>query len=153
MANLTVKQLAKELGVSKQAIHKRINQLPVELTPEKVGGAYELSSETADYIKGNMERASTTNQQSSPKVDSEVDTLRLMIKELKEEKTRLYTQLEIKDKQLDKMHKLVDQQQQLTLQSNHQTDRLQLEFFQEKKDDKNLSTDSSPKKKWWHFGF
>ena len=48
----TVRELAEELGVSKQAIHKKINQLPSELTPKKLEGAYQLTEEIADSIRG-----------------------------------------------------------------------------------------------------
>ena len=47
----TVRELAEELGVSKQAIHKKINQLPSELTPKKLEGAYQLTEEIADSIR------------------------------------------------------------------------------------------------------
>lgn len=43
----TVRELAEELGVSKQAIHKKINQLPSELTPKKLEGAYQLTEKLA----------------------------------------------------------------------------------------------------------
>ena len=115
MMTISVKQLSEELGISKQAVHKRIEQLPDRFQPKKVDGAYELTAETADLIRKNKKPSTTVNQ---PKVD-EVDALKIQINELKEDKKRLYGQL-------DQFQTLLDQQQQLTLQSNQQIQQLQL---------------------------
>ena len=50
IATFTVRELAEELGISKQAVHKKINQLPTELTPKKVDAAYQLTHEIASFI-------------------------------------------------------------------------------------------------------
>lgn len=146
----TVRELAEELGVSKQAIHKKINQLPSELTPKKLEGDYQLTEEIADSIRASVKNATTVNQPVNQPVDGEVGALKMMIKELKEEKAKLYDQLEKKDEQLSQLQKLVDQQQQLTLQANHHNERLQLQLqvVQEKE---NEISDSSEQKKWWQF--
>ncbi|SDQ02706.1 AsnC family protein [Carnobacterium viridans] len=115
MATISVKKLSEELGISKQAVHKRIEQLPDRFQPKKVDGIYELTAETADAIRKNKKASTTVNQ---PSVDA-VDALKMQINELKEEKKRLYGQL-------DQFQLLLDQQQQLTLQSNQQIQQLQL---------------------------
>ena len=146
----TVRELAEELGVSKQAIHKKINQLPSELTPKKLEGDYQLTEEIADSIRASVKNATTVNQPVNQPVDGEVGALKMMIKELKEEKAKLYDQLEKKDEQLSQLQKLVDQQQQLTLQANHHNERLQLQL-QVVQDKENEISDSSEQKKWWQF--
>lgn len=63
-------------------------------------------------------------------------------------------QLQQKDKQLSELHKLLDQQQQLTLQANRQNEylRLELETFQEGEDKKDeVEIKDYDGKKWWHF--
>ena len=78
----------------------------------------------------------------------------MMIKELKEEKAKLYDQLERKDEQLSQLQKLVNQQQQLTHQANHHNERLQLQLqvVQEKENEVVESADDScEQKKWWQF--
>lgn len=150
----TVRELAEELGVSKQAIHKKINQLPSELTPKKLEGDYQLTEEIADSIRASVKNATTVNQPVNQPVDGEVGALKMMIKELKEEKAKLYDQLERKDEQLSQLQKLVDQQQQLTLQANHHNERLQLQLqvVQEKENEVVESADDScEQKKWWQF--
>lgn len=52
----------------------------------------------------------------------------------------LETQLESKDKQIDKLQTLVDQQQQLTLQSNQQIHQLQLEATKQTEEQPNQTT-------------
>lgn len=118
MATISVKKLSEELGISKQAVHKRIEQLPVCFQPKKVDGVYELTAETADAIRKNKKASTTVNQLPVDAV-VEVDALKMQINELKEEKKRLYGQL-------DQFQLLLDQQQQLTLQSNQQIQQLQL---------------------------
>lgn len=150
----TVRELAEELVVSKQAIHKKINQLPSELTPKKLEGDYQLTEEIADSIRASVKNATTVNQPVNQPVDGEVGALKMMIKELKEEKAKLYDQLERKDEQLSQLQKLVNQQQQLTLQANHHNERLQLQLqvVQEKENEVVESADDScEQKKWWQF--
>ena len=146
IATFTVRELAEELGISRQAVHKKINQLPTELTPKKVDGAYQLTHKIADFIRDSGKIPATVN--------GEIAALKMMIKELQEEKEKIYGQLEKKDIQVDHLQKLIDQQQQLTLQANRQNERLQLQlqFFQEKDDEvEEEETDSPERKKWWQF--
>ena len=123
MATISVKKLSEELGISKQAVHKRIEQLPDRFQPKKVDGVYELTAEIADAIRVFKKSSTTVNQ---PAVD-EVDALKMQINELKEDKKRLYGQL-------DQFQILLDQQQQLTLQSNQQIQQLQLSVTKQSED-------------------
>lgn len=116
MRTISVKELSEELGISKQAIHKRMEQLPTQFQPEMVDGVYELTPKIADAIRLSKKESTTVNQ---PVVDH-IDALGMQIRELKEEKERLYGQL-------DQFQTLLNQQQQLTLQSNQQIHQLQLE--------------------------
>lgn len=115
MGTISVRKLAKELGISKQAIHKRMKQLPPEFQPEMVDGVYELTPAIADAIRDSKKKATTVNQTN---ID-EVDALNRQVSDLKKDKKQLY-------RQLDQYQKLLDQQQQLTLQANQQIQRLQL---------------------------
>ncbi|WP_187949246.1 HTH domain-containing protein [Carnobacterium inhibens] len=123
MTTISVKELSEELGISRQAIHKRIEQLPARFQPKKVDGVYELTAEIADAIRVFKKSSTTVNQ---PAID-EVDALKMQINELKEDKKRLYGQL-------DQFQILLDQQQQLTLQSNQQIQQLQLSVTKQSED-------------------
>lgn len=154
MEDLSVKELAEELNITKQAIHKKIAQLPTELMPNKINGAYRLSPKTIDFIKKSTNEKTTDNQQNNQPVEGEVVALKMLIEELKEEKDKLYKQLDQKDNQLHQAQKLVDQQQQLTLQANRRNERLQLQLnqFEEEEIEKHQEEDSKiVEKKWWHF--
>ena len=154
IATFTVRELAEELGISRQAVHKKINQLPTELTPKKVDGAYQLTHEIANFIRDSGKIPATVNQPVNQLINGEVDALKMMIKELQEEKEKIYGQLEKKDIQVDHLQKLIDQQQQLTLQANRQNERLQLQLqvVQEKENEVVESADDScEQKKWWQF--
>lgn len=154
VGDLSVKELAEELNVTKQAIHKKITQLPTELTPNKVNGAYRLSPKIVDIIRNSTNEQPTDNQQNNQPIEGEVVALKMLIDELKEEKEKLYKQLDQKDSQLHQVQKLVDQQQQLTLQANRQNERLQLqldEFEEEKIKKKQEENNKIEKKKWWQF--
>lgn len=126
VTTISVKELSEELGISRQAIHKRIEQLPARFQPKKVDGVYELTAETADAIREFKKASTTVNQPSVDEVDT-VDALKMQINELKEDKKRLYGQL-------DQFQILLDQQQQLTLQSNQQIQQLQLSVTKQTED-------------------
>ena len=129
MTTISVKDLSEELGISKQAIHKRMEQLPTQFQPKMVDGVYELTAEIAGAIRLSKKKSTTDNQ---PTVDH-VDALKMQISELKEDKKRLY-------KQLDQFQTLLDQQQQLTLQSNQQIHQLQLEATKQTEEQPNQTT-------------
>ena len=74
-----------------------------------------MTAEIADAIRNYKKESTAVNQ---PEVDH-IDALKMQISELKEDKKRLYGQL-------DQFQTLLDQQQQLTLQSNQQIQQLQL---------------------------
>lgn len=151
MTDKSIKEFAEELGVSKQAIRKYFDKLPTKLTPKLIGGKYVISAKAQEFIKNSINQIN--------EVDTEVDSLvdSILIAELKE-----------KNKQIDHLQgvieiqqKLLDQQQQLTLQANQQIENLQEQLhltyteetpttestaFSEKKAD---NTQPLIEKKWW----
>lgn len=148
MSDKTIKEFSEELGLSKQRIQQVIDKLPTSKMPNKVGNKYILSSKNQRIIKeylGLESQIETTNDLSN-------------------------LQLIEKDKQIENLHellqqqqKLLDQQQQLTLQANSQIQQLQEQLaltheqsdFEEKESNEEIK-DEVPKvenedKKWWHF--
>ncbi|PZL76987.1 RepB-like protein, partial [Enterococcus plantarum] len=109
MADKTIKELAEELGVTKQAIWQKIKKdssTNLHQFMSKKGNTVYLSVDGQNIIKSMFKDKSSTNrQQKDVKVDdnSELLFLRNLIEDLQNEKKEL--------------HKLLDQQQQLTLQS------------------------------------
>lgn len=119
----TVKELSEEMGISKQALLKKINNLPINQQPTKFHGKYmigeELESKLKAYKKGKLRgefvqepienNQTTTNQQ--PINNYIVDILKEQIEYLKK-------QIDAKDDQIDKIQKLLENQQVLNLKSN-----------------------------------
>lgn len=145
----TIKELADELGVSKQAIQKRVNNLPINQQPTKVGGKYLLSETTSDLIRLHYKSYSDSyNNEDQPRNDKVVDNgLSDVVADLKADKVELFNSLKEKDKQIASMQKLLDQQQVLTLQANKKIAELETtltDFDSTKEEDQ---SESEPQKK------
>lgn len=123
MTTISVKDLSEELGISRQAVYKRINQLPKSSQPEKIDGVYKLTASIIDLIR-NFDDVSTEETTYDNQM---VIIMETRINELKEVQKKLYEQLDQKDKHLHQFQTLLDQQQRLTLQTNKQMEQLQLE--------------------------
>lgn len=126
----TIKQLADELGVSKQAIQKRINNLPNNQQPSKVGGKYVLSEDLVAKIKSFYIGFDNCDNQQEENTDNVGDnynmSVNVIINDLKMDKEYLQSELSIRNTQIEKLQKLLDQQQILTLQANKKIEELEL---------------------------
>ena len=124
----TIKELADELGISKQAVRKYINKLPSTMIPTKEKGKYILSLDIQDFIRS---KASTVNSTKTPTVDKLVDTLK---DEFIADKDNQITDLKVQN---DDLRKLLDQQQQLQLKT------------QQMLEEKTLLLEKVQNKRWW----
>ncbi|MDT2783017.1 DUF536 domain-containing protein [Vagococcus fluvialis] len=143
--DMTIKELAEQLGISKQAVRRYFDQLPPSLIPTKKGGAYHINLEAQRFIIDKVSRVDTkvdspvdTNKNTVDiKLDTSVDTseskeIKLIQKEIIDDKN---DQIKNLKEQIDKLHTLLDQQQQLTLQGNKQIEKLQLKLEHTSEDD------------------
>ena len=62
----TVKNLADELKVSRQYIHKVINLLPEDCQPTKIDNKYIITDEVEKNIKGYMKKDHTSSSTRKP---------------------------------------------------------------------------------------
>ena len=167
----TIRELAEELGVSKQAVWQKIKRdssINLRQFTSKKGNTVYINIDGQKAIKSMfLDKTSTKNRQHEDGVDDnekervdeqgEVKFLRDLVLELQSEKKEL--------------HKLLDQQQRLALQ-----DKKMLEDYKAKiqnlealamtphDSEKELSPKNKPEqetstadrqhktKKWWHFG-
>lgn len=136
----TIKELADELGVSKDKVKYQTRKLPSELTTKKNGVTY-LGSEAISTIKANL---LGNNTREIPKEN----TPHLPTDFLLEELAKRDNELAEKNKQINSLQdslitqqKLLDQQQVLTLQAN--TKILELETVSEKQ------FDTKTRKSFW----
>lgn len=177
MTNKTIKELAEEFHVSKQAIRKRLTDdfRANYVQTVTANGVETLVVTYEGYLLLNQHFSSgnnTGNHQKTVASNTENQIIDLLHEQVKE-----------KDIQIKQMQRLLDQQQQLTLQANKQIERLEaqerLTAVSEEQTDKESSTKqtapkppekadraqyfyfdpeavkSAPsahvKKKWWHF--
>ncbi|MCA6714519.1 DUF536 domain-containing protein [Enterococcus faecium] len=156
MADKTIKELAEEFHVSKQAIRKRLSADFRENYVQTVtrNGVKTLVVSYKGYLLLKQHFLGSNN------VGNQSDTVAS-----KDENSIidfLHEQLQEKDTQIKQMQKLLDQQQQLTLQANQQIEKLQeqLQLAYTEENPENESTtlseetesiekQSNNEKKWW----
>ena len=129
----TIKQIADELHLSKQAVRKRINQLP---TSCYYVGANKTIYVTEEGQKQLTSKPSTKNSKVDTNVDSKVDTKVDTLIET------LTNQLKVKDEQIERLQKSLDQAQQLQAIAEQK-----IKLLEQKQDE----VVEPSKKKWWHF--
>ena len=119
----TIKELADELGVSKSYIDKIIRILELHTKLDKVGNKYVISKKQEKSIKDRLRSSESTTKshtksttKTHTEVDFEVDFLKEEILYLRKSQDK---QLTNKDKQIETLSNLLDQQQRLALQDKN----------------------------------
>ena len=136
----TIKQIADELGVSKTAVRKKIENLGLQSSLRKNGNQFAIDKIQQKLIKqafsGNETETKNANQSQTEnhEVSDLVSVLHTTISVLKAE-------LEAKDRQIEKLQMLLDQEQQL-----HALTAQQIKELPEQKE-----PDMTEEKKWWQF--
>lgn len=142
----TIKQIADEIGVSKTAIRKKIENLGLRSSLQKNGNQFAIDENQEKLIKSAfLEEKTETKTETSSRTETEtVSTLVSM----------LQRELEIKNKQIEELNerlaesqKLLDQQQQLTALQEQK-----LQLLIEQKDEEQAVKEEPEKKHWWQFG-
>ena len=116
----TIKQIADELGVSKQAVFKKIDKLGCRQQLTKIDNQFTIDEKLENTIKKafsekvntfkNVNQSSTKSSTDNQKLtDYLTDTLKV----LQQQNELLSRQLEEKDKQISNLQKLINQSQQL----------------------------------------
>lgn len=125
----SVTELAKHLGISRKTLYERAKRDGIELN-----GSY--TQEKLDLLrlkKGKSVTDTNVNGHSQNETQSKhnetelVDVLKAQIAALEQDKDRLYSELESRNKHIDELNKQVDQAQQLHLKT-----QIQLENEQQK---------------------
>jgi len=149
----TIKQIADELGVSKQAVVKRIDNLGLRSKLAKNGNQYLIDDTTEKLIKSGTLKQIESTPSSSQLVStllSQVDTLKQQLdvkdeqlKAQQEQITALQAELERERQhargQSDKLAVLADQAQQLQAAAEQARQQLLIEDSQ-----------NPPKRHWWN---
>lgn len=155
MIDKTIKELAEEFHVSKQAIRKRLSADFRENYVQTVtrNGVKTLVVSYKGYLllKKHFLGSNTTGNQVETVASNDENSIIVF----------LHEQLQEKDTQIKQMQKLLDQQQQLTLQANQQIEKLQeqlqLAYTEEPEEEELTSVNKennnaiTTEKKWWKF--
>ncbi|MGO3274451.1 MAG: DUF536 domain-containing protein [Staphylococcus equorum] len=148
----TIKELADELGVSKQAIRKHLDKLPPTLSVTKEQGKIILDADVIAFVESRVTVVtSKVAREVTGNVGGEVDTGLLdRIIFLEKQIDVKDGQLEIKDNQLNQVHKLLDQQQVLTLQANKKIAELETSLSEPDETEEQTEVESDTgKKNFW----
>jgi len=164
----TIRELADELGVSKQRIQQIIAKLSSSKTPNKDGNRYVLNARDVKNIKESMgfdNDKSSTSESTYRFVD--YDVYLDVIDSIKEKDEQIKSLLEVQKQ----TQNLLDQQQRLALQDKKLLEEYKAEikglkalnmpkkgsekedFIPKKNSVKNIVKETPKKnKKWWQFG-
>ncbi|KZK54696.1 MULTISPECIES: HTH domain-containing protein [Lactococcus] len=125
----TIKELADELGVSKQAIQYHIKSLTNKNRQTNDKGVTVLSAIEQGFIRGKVDKQTNKNKTNEPTKKRQTDKQKepninqYLLNEIEEVKKNRDKQLAVKDKQIEnkdiqiaQMQNLLDQQQRLALQ-------------------------------------
>ncbi len=130
----TIKQLADELNVSRQYIHKVIRSLPLNSQPKKVDNKYIVDTKSEKQIKKYMETSHSATSTRKPR--KQVDTVESLqkdrIKDLQDQNNFYREQIKELQKRLENSQKLVDQEQQLHLSDQKRIEKLEQPAKEEK---------------------
>ncbi|WP_099045223.1 MarR family transcriptional regulator [Leuconostoc citreum] len=159
----TIRELADELGVSKQRIQQIIAKLSPSKTPNKDGNRYVLNARDVKNIKGFMgfeNDPSSTSESTNRLVD--YDVYLDVINSIKEKDEQIKSLLEVQKQ----TQNLLDQQQRLALQDKKLLAEYKAEIkdlkalaMPSREDEKDVSPQSETEpveaqtkpKKWWQF--
>lgn len=145
----TIKQLADELGVSKDKVKYQVRKLPSGLTT-KIKGITYLKNDAIKIISANLEGKKVGVYPGSLPKELPSDYLVEQLKIKDEEISEKNKQLERMMDSNDKLQKLLDQQQILTLQANKKIEELESKVeTPEESDELEKEVHSKKNKSWW----
>lgn len=148
---LSITDFAARAKVSKQSIYKRLNQLNNQLNNyvEMIDNQRMIDIRALQEIYGieveqpSQPKNNQVEQPNQPDSQPQNDTEKLLIEMLQKE-------LDEKNKQIENLQRLVDQEQQLNM-ANHKKILLLEEKLQEQEpDEQSEPTEQQTKKSWWN---
>lgn len=126
----TIKQIADELGVSKTAVRKKIENLGLRSGLQKNGNQFAIDENQEKLIKSAFSE-SKVETKTETETETETETVSALVSMLQRE-------LDAKNEQIAHLQKLLDQEQQLRMVTEQKL--LQIE-------DKQVQ-EEQPKKRW-----
>lgn len=90
----TVREVAKVLGVSRQAVYKRLSTMPTTMLSKDNNGVTRINTDGEAFLRNELSTKQTTEQSSNSQGDSTVDTVISMLKQ----------ELDIKNEQIRELN-------------------------------------------------
>lgn len=167
----TIRELAKELGVSKQTIQYHYQRLSPKNQQKDANGRNVINQQTETIIRNKVTKALSTNKSTNTnKENKEINdnpntltsSLITQVEDLKKDRDKQFAtkdkQIATKDRQIDNLTKLLDQSQQLQLMAEKKLQELQKIEQPQKDNNTNVTHDldeqndtETTTKKWWQF--
>lgn len=138
----TVKELGELAGMSRQAMRLHVDKLDKQYVTKNERGYKAVTFKGALFLSDKLDNDTLSEKLSSLEENSHKSFNSSDIELV----TELKEQLSIKDKQIEKLHQLLDHQQQLTLQSNQHINSLESTVSHLKVENEEFRS-----KKWWQF--
>lgn len=145
----TIKQIADEIGVSKTAVRKKIENLGLSDKVKTNGNRIEIDERQEKLIKSAFSQKETKTANTN-EVSEKTETLRLlsgMVSTLTEQLQEKDKQIERLQMELENAQKSIDQAQQL-----HAMAEQKIQLLIEQKDEEQAVTEEPKKKHWWQIG-
>ena len=142
----TIKQIADELGVSKTAVRKKIENLGLRSSLRKNGNQFAIDEWQETLIKQVFFEKTQTENANQTQTENHINDAvsKAVMELLRQELEQKNEQLKEKDRQIVQLQKLIDQEQQLRMVTERKFQLLEQQREQEK-------VDMVEDKKWWQF--
>ena len=156
----TIKQIADELGVSKTAVRKKIENLGLSDKVQTNGNRILIDERQERLIKSAFQKAETETENYKP-VSEKTETLQLvsgmvstLTEQLKEKDRQLAEkdkQLEEKDRQIKAVHELLAENQKLLDQQQHLNalTEQKLRLLEQKEEEEEQNQQPEEKQNFW----
>ena len=111
----TIKQIADELGISKQAVFKRIDNLGLRSKLTKIDNQLMVEKEQENMIKSAFsEKQPSTKPSTKPSTSLQLETVNdAVVEVLLNQSEMLKNELKIKNKQIEELNKRLEENQKL----------------------------------------
>ncbi len=151
----TIRELADEFGVSKQAIRKKIdaNFRANYVQTVTRSGVQTLVIDNSGYLLLKQHFSGGNNQKTREKTftsntgNKNIGTIELLNQQLAIKDN----QIKEKDEQLKSMQKLLDQSQQLQLMAEKKIEKFKMITSEKESHDSMYDNVNNRPKRWWHF--
>lgn len=140
-----IAEFAERAGCSKQAVYQRLNKsLKKYVKVEKGKKCINIKALEDLYSKEVEQVFQGKSQDVEQGLNKEIQGMEQLVDVLKE-------QLKVKDKQIDELHNLLNQQQQLTAMNAKKVAELEDKLAKTLEPDAEPQDEPKEKKKWWMF--